>query len=77
MENQTSWLTIKEAMAYLKCSKPTLYRYMKTHKITTAKLGKTLVSKQSIDAVLQQLATAQPMHGVSVGALHNNTEDKF
>ena len=56
MENQICWLTVKEATNYLRCSKPTLYRYIKIYKITIAKLGKTLISKQSIDAALLQQA---------------------
>jgi len=57
-ENQqiTEWLTIGEATKYMKCSKATLYRYVKKYDIQVARLtGKTLVSKQSINSVLQSL----------------------
>jgi len=53
MENQT-WMTVKECTAYLRCSKPSLYRYINKHGIIKTKLiGKTLISKQAIDAALE------------------------
>ncbi|RYZ26478.1 MAG: DNA-binding protein [Chitinophagaceae bacterium] len=54
----TTWLTVKEATSYLRCSKPTLYAFIRTNNITTAKLTrKTLVSRESID---QALANNKP-----------------
>jgi len=58
IENQqtTEWLTIGEAMKYMKCSKATLYRYIKKYQIQVARLtGKTLISQQSINSVLLSL----------------------
>ena len=53
----TEWLTVSEAMKYMKCSKATLYRYIKKYQIQVARLtGRTLVSKQSINDVLLSLS---------------------
>ncbi|RYE20753.1 MAG: DNA-binding protein [Sphingobacteriales bacterium] len=50
---QNTWLTVKESASYLRCSKPTLYRFLRKHNITPKKLiGKTLISKESLDAAL-------------------------
>jgi excisionase family DNA binding protein len=55
METNQTWLTINEACDYLRCSKPTLYRYLKDRTITTAKLAnKRLVNKASLDKALAQ-----------------------
>ena len=51
--NTNEWLTTAEAQAYLKVSKATLYRYINAGKIKTSKIiGRTLVSKASIDSAL-------------------------
>ena len=56
MIENIEWMTVSEATKYLKCSKPTLYKYISLYNITTAKLlGKYLVSKKSLNDVLLSL----------------------
>jgi len=48
-----NFLTIKQAMAFLNCSKPTLYNYIRHYHLPVVKLiGKTLICKQSIENLL-------------------------
>lgn len=51
-----AWMTVEEAMAYLKVSRPTLYRFMAEGKVKYYKLagtGTRRFRKEDLDALLE------------------------
>lgn len=51
-----TWMTVEEAMAYLKVSRPTLYRFMENGKLKYYKLagtGTRRFRREDLDALLE------------------------
>ena len=54
MTEDSKWVTVKEAAAYLKVSQMTLFRWMKSGKLTHYKMGSSVrFTKDDLDALAQ------------------------
>ena len=61
----TEWLTISEAADYLKVSKPTIFRWMRTGRLSFYKFGKsTRFKREQLDLVAQKV-TSEPEAAVA------------
>jgi excisionase family DNA binding protein len=70
MQLQSNWLTIQEAVDYLKVARSTLYRWAREGKVTFYRLGEQTVRvrKDELDTVAQPVSNhrARPEHGTLV-----------
>ena len=63
-EQEEKWLTLKAAVAYAKVSKWTIMRWrnkgLKVIKTSHAKTSRIIISKDSLDAILESLCISGP-----------------
>ena len=79
MENESKWLTVKEAALYLKVSQMTLFRWMKSEKLKHYKMGNAVrLLSEDLDAIAKprgEPTVATPKESMSLNALNDEKQN--